>query len=53
VAAACTDVVLLNEGTVVFQGATAELAAAGTDADPGDSPMERGYSALLAKGAAR
>jgi ABC-type multidrug transport system ATPase subunit len=53
VAAACTDVVLLNEGRVVFQGATAAMAAAGTDADPGDSPMERGYSALLARGAAR
>ncbi|MFL6123218.1 ABC transporter ATP-binding protein [Actinophytocola sp.] len=53
VAAACTDVVLLDAGRVVFQGATAALAAAGTDADPGDSPMERGYSALLAQGAAR
>jgi ABC-type multidrug transport system ATPase subunit len=47
VAAACTDVVLLDEGKVVFQGATEALANAGTDADPGDSPMERGYSALL------
>jgi ABC-2 type transport system ATP-binding protein len=53
VAAACTDVVLLDEGRVVFQGATEALAAAGTDTDPGDSPMERGYSALLARGAAR
>jgi ABC-2 type transport system ATP-binding protein len=53
VAAACTDVVLLDEGRVVFQGATAELQAAGTDTDPGDSPLERGYSALLARGATR
>jgi len=53
VAAACTDVVLLDAGRVVFQGASAELAAAGTDADAGDSPMERGYSALLSKGADR
>jgi ABC-2 type transport system ATP-binding protein len=53
VATACTDVVLLNEGRVVFQGATKELAAAGTDDAPGDSPMERGYSALLAREAAR
>ncbi|MBB4904545.1 ABC transporter ATP-binding protein [Actinophytocola algeriensis] len=53
VAAACTDVVLLDAGKVVFQGASAELAAAGTDADAGDSPMERGYSALLARGAGR
>ncbi len=53
VAAACTDVVLLDAGRVVFQGASAALAAAGTDADAGDSPMERGYSALLSKGADR
>jgi ABC-2 type transport system ATP-binding protein len=53
VAAACTDVVLLDEGKVVFQGAAPELAAAGTEADAGDSPMERGYTALLARGAAR
>jgi ABC-2 type transport system ATP-binding protein len=53
VATACTDVVLLDAGKVVFQGASAELAAAGTEADAGDSPMERGYSALLARGAGR
>jgi ABC-type multidrug transport system ATPase subunit len=53
VAAACTDVVLLDDGKVVFQGTTAELQAAGTDADAGDSPLERGYSALLAGEAAR
>ena len=53
VAAACSDVVLLDAGRVVFQGATADLAKAGTDDDPGDSPMERGYSALLAGKATR
>jgi ABC-2 type transport system ATP-binding protein len=53
VAAACTDVVLVDEGRVVFQGTPAELSTAGTDADAGDSPMERGYSALLARGATR
>ncbi len=53
VAAACTDVVLLDAGKVVFAGAASELAAAGTDDDAGDSPMERGYSALLARGADR
>jgi ABC-type multidrug transport system ATPase subunit len=53
VAASCTDVVLLDAGRVVFQGTTAELAAAGTDADPGDSPLERGYSALLIRKATR
>jgi ABC-2 type transport system ATP-binding protein len=53
VAAACSDVVLLDAGRVVFQGTGAEMESAGTDADPGDSPMERGYSALLARGAVR
>ncbi|KJK48635.1 multidrug ABC transporter ATPase [Lentzea aerocolonigenes] len=48
VAAACTDVVLLAEGRLVFQGTPAQLAAAGTDEHAGDSPIERGYSALLA-----
>jgi ABC-type multidrug transport system ATPase subunit len=47
VAAACTDVVLLAEGRLVFQGTPAQLAAAGTDEHPGDSPIERGYSAVL------
>ncbi|MGB3437515.1 MAG: ABC transporter ATP-binding protein [Actinophytocola sp.] len=53
VAAAWTDVLLLDAGRVVFQGAAGELAAKGTDADAGDSPMERGYSAVLASGGAR
>jgi ABC-2 type transport system ATP-binding protein len=53
VAAACTDVVLLDAGRVVFQGTPADLAEAGTDADAGDSPTERGYSALLSRGANR
>ncbi|SEQ93912.1 ABC-type multidrug transport system, ATPase component [Lentzea xinjiangensis] len=48
VAAACTDVVLLSEGKLVFQGTPARLAAAGTAEHPGDSPIERGYSAVLA-----
>ncbi|MEU0881397.1 ABC transporter ATP-binding protein [Lentzea sp. NPDC005914] len=48
VAAACTDVVLLADGKLVFQGTPAGLAAAGTPQDAGDSPIERGYSALLA-----
>lgn len=47
VAAACSDVVLFAEGRLVFQGTPAELAAAGSDDQPGDSPLERGYSALL------
>ena len=47
VAVACTDVVLINEGRLVFQGAPDTLAAYGEDGGAGDSPTERGYSALL------
>ncbi|WP_432857051.1 ABC transporter ATP-binding protein [Amycolatopsis sp. CA-161197] len=47
VATACTDVVLFAEGKLVFQGTPDQLAAAGTPEDIGDSPIERGYSALL------
>jgi ABC-2 type transport system ATP-binding protein len=53
VATACTDVVLLDSGRVVFQGAASELADAGSDTDAGDSPMERGYSAIITRGGAR
>ncbi|MFF7636902.1 ABC transporter ATP-binding protein [Kitasatospora sp. NPDC008050] len=47
VAAACSDVVLFAEGRLVFQGTPQDLAAAGSPDLPGDSPLERGYSALL------
>jgi ABC-2 type transport system ATP-binding protein len=47
VAAACSDVVLFAEGRLVFQGTPQDLAAAGSPEHPGDSPLERGYSALL------
>jgi ABC-2 type transport system ATP-binding protein len=47
VAAACSDVVLFAEGRLVFQGTPQDLAAAGRPEHPGDSPLERGYSALL------
>ncbi|MFJ9209443.1 ABC transporter ATP-binding protein [Streptomyces sp. NPDC102264] len=47
IAAACTGVVLFAEGRLVFQGTPDELAAAGTSEHVGDSPLERGYSALL------
>lgn len=47
VAAACSDVVLFAEGRLVFQGSPGELAAAGGPEHAGDSPLERGYSALL------
>ncbi len=47
VAAACTDVVLINEGRLAYQGTPADLAAQGATGDAGDSAAERGYSALL------
>jgi ABC-type multidrug transport system ATPase subunit len=48
VAAACTDVVLIDAGTLVHQGVPADLAAAASgDTGEGDSAAERGYSALL------
>jgi ABC-type multidrug transport system ATPase subunit len=47
VAAACTDVVLMDEARLVFRGTLDELQQAGDETDPGDSTAERGYSALL------
>jgi ABC-2 type transport system ATP-binding protein len=47
VAVACTDVVLVNEGRLVWQGTPPELASAGGHGDAGDTPSERGYSAIL------
>ncbi|MCQ8194928.1 ABC transporter ATP-binding protein [Streptomyces rugosispiralis] len=47
VAAACTDVVLFAEGRLVFQGTPEDLAGAGDPEHVGDSPLERGYAALL------
>ncbi|MCS0639805.1 ABC transporter ATP-binding protein [Streptomyces sp. LP05-1] len=47
VAAACTDVVLFVGGRLAFQGTPDELASAGGPEHAGDSPLERGYSALL------
>jgi ABC-2 type transport system ATP-binding protein len=48
VAAACTDVLLIDEGRPVFQGVPADLAAAGGDGgSAGDSATERGYSEIM------
>jgi len=47
VVAACTDVLLMDEGRLVFRGVPADLEAAGGERDGGDSPAERGYSAIL------
>jgi ABC-2 type transport system ATP-binding protein len=50
VGAACSEVALMDEGKIVFQGTPAELTARadGTNAS-GDAPLERGYSAVLAQ----
>jgi ABC-2 type transport system ATP-binding protein len=47
VAAACTDVLLIDEGRLVFRGVPADLAAAGGNDGSGDSPTERGYSEIM------
>jgi ABC-2 type transport system ATP-binding protein len=47
VAVACTDVLVMNEGRLVYQGTPDDLVAQGGAGDAGDSPAERGYSALL------
>ncbi|MFJ2214699.1 ABC transporter ATP-binding protein [Streptomyces sp. NPDC101062] len=52
VAAACTEVTLLEAGRVAFRGTTAELTALGGNAGDGaaefgDNPIERGYTAAL------
>lgn len=46
VAAACTDVMLIDEGRLVFQGVPTDLAAAGGDGER-DSAAERGYSEIM------
>jgi ABC-2 type transport system ATP-binding protein len=49
VGAACTEVALMDEGRIVFQGTPADLTARGEGHSTGDAPMERGYSAVLAR----
>jgi ABC-2 type transport system ATP-binding protein len=47
VVAACTDVLLIDEGRLVLKGVPADLIAADDDPGGGDGPAERGYSAIL------
>jgi ABC-type multidrug transport system ATPase subunit len=47
VAAACSDVVLISDGRLVWHGTAAELAQQGDAHAAGDSRTERGYSTLL------
>ena len=49
VGAACSEVALMDQGKVVFDGTPDELTARGVGtAAAGDAPLERGYSAVLA-----
>ena len=47
VGAACSQVALMSDGHIVFRGTPAELTARGEGHALGDSPLERGYSAVL------
>ncbi|MFK3984156.1 ABC transporter ATP-binding protein [Micromonospora sp. NPDC050397] len=47
VASACTRVSLVDAGRLIFTGSPDELGAAGADGGSGDSPIERGYTAVL------
>ena len=53
VAAACSEVALMNAGRIVFRGTPEGLVARGEnmtgDGGSGDSPLERGYAAVLAE----
>ncbi|MGK5682894.1 ATP-binding cassette domain-containing protein [Actinoplanes sp. URMC 104] len=48
VVAACSDVVLLDQGRLVWQGLPADLTRLGEQGGTGDSAAERGYTTLLA-----
>jgi ABC-type multidrug transport system ATPase subunit len=48
VGAACSEVALMAAGKIIFRGTPAELTARGAGHEIGDSPLERGYSAVLA-----
>ena len=50
VTAACSEVVIMADGRQVWQGTPDQLVEAGGSSDVGDSPSERGYSAVLAAG---
>jgi ABC-2 type transport system ATP-binding protein len=49
VGAACSTVALMDRGRIVFHGTPGELAGRGGQGDAGDAPLERGYSAVLAR----
>jgi ABC-type multidrug transport system ATPase subunit len=48
VGAACAQVALMSRGLIAFRGTPGDLTARGQGREAGDSPLERGYSAVLA-----
>ena len=48
VATACAEVALMESGRIVFRGTPAKLTERGAGHGLGDTPIERGYSAVLA-----
>ena len=49
VGTACTEVALISEGCILFRGTPDQLAAQDDGSGAGDSPLERGYTAVLAR----
>jgi ABC-2 type transport system ATP-binding protein len=49
VGTACAQVALMDRGRIVFDGTPGSLAASGDAQGAGDTPLERGYSAVLAQ----
>ena len=47
VAMACSQVAVMDAGRILFEGSPDSLIARGAKSDIGDSPIERGYSAIL------
>jgi ABC-type multidrug transport system ATPase subunit len=47
VGAACTQVALMDGGRIVFDGTPGELTAHADGQGAGDTPLERGYTAIL------
>ena len=49
VGAACSEVAVMGDGRVLFHGTPESLTALGREGGVGDSPLERGYTAALAR----
>jgi ABC-type multidrug transport system ATPase subunit len=47
VGAACAQVALMDGGRIVFDGTPAQMTARAGGQDAGDTPLERGYTAIL------